>query len=179
MMSLSFAFWMLVILFAVIGAMRGWAKEILVTFSLILALFLLTVLSRYVPPLAAFLQGGKSSLAFWIQTTLVIIMVFFGYQTPNLPRVAGARFARERLSDVLLGFVMGAINGFLIIGTLWFFLDQANYPFKNFITPPTPDNPLSQGALKIIPYLPPNWLGIPTIYFAVAIAFIFVIVVFI
>ncbi len=37
MVSLIVIFWMYVILFAIIGGMRGWAKELLVTFSVILA----------------------------------------------------------------------------------------------------------------------------------------------
>jgi|GEM_PF-6848346 len=40
MVSIFFFFWLLVVLFGVIGAMRGWAKEILVSFSVILALFM-------------------------------------------------------------------------------------------------------------------------------------------
>jgi len=54
MMTLTFAFWMLVILTAIIGAMRGWAKELLVTFSVVLALFIIEVSIRYVPPIRAF-----------------------------------------------------------------------------------------------------------------------------
>jgi uncharacterized membrane protein required for colicin V production len=179
MMSLAFAFWMLVLLFAVIGAMRGWAKELLVTFSVVLALFLLQVIGRYVPPVRDFLDAqGNSSAAFWIRATVVILMVFFGYQTVNLPRIAGARFARERLSDVLLGLVLGALNGFLIVSSIWFFMEDSGYPFR-YIIAPDPNNPISAPALRILPYLAPRWLGIPAIYFAVAIAFIFVLVVFI
>ena len=44
MISLAVVFWMYVILFAIIGGMRGWAKEILVTFSVILALTFTTLL---------------------------------------------------------------------------------------------------------------------------------------
>ncbi len=33
MVSLAFVFWMYVVLFAIIGGMRGWAKEILVSFQ--------------------------------------------------------------------------------------------------------------------------------------------------
>ena len=174
MMTLPFAFWMLVIIFAIIGAMRGWARELLVTFSVILSIFLLNVLGTYIPPLRSFLAlTADNPTAFWIRTILVILMVFFGYQTPNLPRIAGARFARERLSDVLLGFFLGALNGYLIVGTLWFFLDAANYvPLKNYISAPPKD-------LVLLHYLPPVFLGIPAIYFAVALAFIFVLVVFI
>jgi uncharacterized membrane protein required for colicin V production len=179
MITLSFAFWIFVVLFAIIGAMRGWAKELLVTFSVILALFFINVLTRYVPPARDFLASPNSGASsFWVQTVVLVLLVFFGYQTPNLQRIAGNRFAREKLSDILLGLVLGALNGFLIVGTLWYFMEQAKYPFKQVI-PPDPNNPLSVGALRLLPYLAPRWLGIPTIYFAVAVAFLFVIVVFI
>ncbi len=49
MVSLIVVFWMYVVLFAIIGGMRGWAKELLVTFSVILALTFTTLLSSYVP----------------------------------------------------------------------------------------------------------------------------------
>jgi hypothetical protein len=84
---------------------------------------------------------------------------------------------RERLQDTLLGLVLGAINGYLIIGTLWYFMHLAGYPLSPFISAP-PDNDLGRPALALINWLPPRWLGIPYIYFAVIIAFIFVIIVF-
>ena len=171
MVTLPFFFWLMVFIFAIIGAMRGWSKELLVTFSVILALFILNVLGRYVGPVREiFAPTTPNAAAFWIRSVLLIILVFFGYQTPNLPRIAGARFARERLSDVLLGLVLGALNGFLVVGTLWYFLHQANYPFRDYITPPPAD-------LDLLGYLPPHWLGIPQIYFAIAVAFIFLLVV--
>ncbi len=49
MVSLIVVFWMYVILFAIIGAMRGWARELLVAFSVILALFIISVLENFVP----------------------------------------------------------------------------------------------------------------------------------
>ena len=69
-------------------------------------------------------------------------------------------------------------NGYLIIGTLWFFLDRAGYPFSLIVTPQEND-PFSGAAWELVQWLPPRWLGIPTIYFAVAIAFAFVVIVFI
>jgi hypothetical protein len=175
--SLSFFFFFLVVFFAVIGAMRGWAKELLVTFSVILSIFLITVLTRYVPVVYnSFAQPGTTS-QFWLSTIILIVLVFFGYQTPNLPRIGGSRFVRERLQDTLLGLFLGAVNGYLIVGTLWFFLQQSNYPF-DYITPPVAGTPMGDAALRLIPYLAPIWLGVPTIYFAVALSFLFVIVVF-
>ena len=48
MISLLVVFYIFVILFAIIGAMRGWAQELLVTFSVILAFFLIHVLENIV-----------------------------------------------------------------------------------------------------------------------------------
>lgn len=171
MMTLAFAFWLYVIIFMVIGAMRGWAKELLVMFSVVLSLFLLEVLGRYIGPVREFFTPPNKSPEFWARSMVLILMVFFGYQTPNLPRLAG-KMTRERLADSLLGIFLGAVNGFLIVGSLWYFLQDSGYPFPKFITKPSPDP-------VILSYLPPRWLGIPTIYFAVAVAFLFVLIVFI
>jgi hypothetical protein len=178
MMSLTTVFWLLIVMFAIVGAMRGWAKELLVTFSLILSIFIITVLNRYVPFFQSMIASGSLSTVFWIESSIVILMAFFGYQTPNLPRLAGNRFARERLQDTLLGLFIGALNGYLLVGTLWFFLNALNYPF-DVVRPPIPGDPFTESALEIIQWLPPNWLTEPTIYFAVAISFAFVVIVFI
>ncbi|MCL4560519.1 MAG: hypothetical protein M1281_07890 [Chloroflexi bacterium] len=175
MLSLTFVFWMYVVLFAVIGAMRGWAKELLVSFAVILALFIITIVERFVPFVRDTLSGES---LFWVKSGLLMGLVFFGYQTPNLRRFAESnKFARERLQDVMLGLFLGGINGYLVVGTLWFFLNEASYPFTS-IQPPLPTDPMGAAALKLIPFLPPSWLGAPGIYFAVGIAFVFVMVVF-
>lgn len=179
MMGLSFAFWLFVALFAIIGGIRGWAKELLVTFSLVVSLFVITVLERYVPPVKAFFDPPNGSQEFWAKFFILAVLVFFGYQTPNLQRIAGARFMRERLSDTLLGIFLGALNGFLIVGSVWFFMEQSDYPFRQYILRPDPGNPLSAPALRMLPWLAPRWLGIPMIYFAVAVSFLFVLIVFI
>ncbi len=188
MVSIFFSFWLLVSIFAVVGAMRGWAKEILVSFSIFLALFLVSLLENYVPFFRSMLQNPAADTAaalsnakyiFWVRSVVVLVLAFFGYQTPSLQRfVATEKFNRERLQDSLLGFVLGCVNGFLIVGTLFFYLQQANYPYPSLISPP-PDEPTRLAVERLVTYLPPRWLGIPGIYFAVAVAFIFVLIVFI
>ena len=176
MIGLNVLFWILVILFAFIGMNRGWAKELLVTFSVILALFIIMVLEHYVPFIRDNLITGQAQ--FWFRFAIVMGSVFFGYQTPNLPRLAATnRFVRERLQDSLLGIFLGALNGFMIFGTLLYYMSSANYPFS-FIAKP-PSGPIADAIIRLIPFMPPNWLGIPTVYFAVALAFGFVLVVFI
>jgi len=175
MISLTFAFWLLVVLFGLIGMMRGWAKELLVTFSVVLGLAFTHLLQRYVP-LVNTLPTNETPI-FWIRTVIIFTLVFFGYQTVGLPRFA-TKAAREKLQDSLLGFVLGAMNGYLIIGTAWFYLDQAKYPFE-YITAPVPGTTMGDAALHLIPMLAPRLLGEPAIYFAVMLCFIFVLVVFI
>lgn len=178
MVSLVVVFWMYVILFAIIGAMRGWARELLVSFSVILALFIISVMESFVPFIRDTLAAIPVTL-FWLRTGIVIALVFFGYQTPNIPRLAGSnRFARERLQDILLGVFLGALNGYLIAGTIWYFLNAAGYPFSNLIEQPT--GAVLDATNRMIALMPPKLLaGSSAIYFAVALAFAFVLVVFI
>lgn len=175
MISINFAFWLMVILFGIIGMMRGWAKELLVSFSVILSLAFNRLLERYVPVVNSLPTDGTA--LFWVRIIIVITLVFFGYQTVALPRFA-SKAAREKLQDSLLGFVLGALNGYLVIGTAWFYLDMAKYPFST-ISAPVPGTAMGEAALNLIPMLAPRLLGEPTIYFAVMLCFVFVLVVFI
>jgi uncharacterized membrane protein required for colicin V production len=175
MISLIFTFWMMVIFFGLIGMMRGWAKELLVSFSVILSMAFSRLLERYVPVINTLPQDGVP--LFWIRIILLVILVFFGYQTVALPRFA-SKANREKLQDSLLGFVLGGLNGFLVIGSIWFYLNQALYPF-DVIAAPVPGTPAGDAALALIPLLAPRLMGEPTIYFAVMLCFVFVLVVFI
>ncbi len=175
MVSLTFLFWLFVVLFGLIGMMRGWAKELMVVFSVILALAFNRLLDKYVPFVASLPDDGQAM--FWLRTIILLVLVFFGYQTVSFARFA-SKAAREKLQDSLLGFVLGAFNGYLIVGTLWFYLHEAKYPFP-YITEPTQATEMGKAALRLIESMPPRILGEPAIYFAVMLAFIFVLVVFI
>lgn len=178
MVSLTVLFWLFVILFAIIGAMRGWAKEILVTFSVLLALFIIVLVETYLPLMSPDSDISQAT-RFWIQAGVIGLLVFFGYQTPNLRAIAGPRFARDRVQDVLLGLILGAVNGYLIIGSIWFYMAEAGYPFQPYFVSPDPNTAMGQAALNLIAKLPPVYLVPPWTYFAVAVAFVFVVVVFI
>src|SRR4030042_1529341 len=178
MVYLNFIFFCFVVIFAVIGAMRGWAKEMMVTASAVLALFILTVLETYVKGLEQSFASPGSSAQFYLRVAIILLLTFFGYQTPNLPKVGGERFARGRLQASLLGIFLGALNGYLIIGSIWYFLAEANYQAVSYIIPPDPNSIPGQAAIKLLGWMAPAWLGVPFIYFAIALDFIFVIVVF-
>ncbi|HKJ38533.1 MAG TPA: CvpA family protein [Anaerolineales bacterium] len=176
MMSIVYVFWMYVILFGVIGAMRGWAKELLVAFSVILSLALNHVLRKYIP-LAANMAETDPSL-FWVRTIILLVLVYFGYQTVvSIPHLA-SRAARERLQDTLFGGIVGGINGYLVSGSILYYVHIADYSFQNVVTKPT-DPTLLQTVNQMMLYMPPQLLGEPGIYFAVILAMVFVLVVYI
>lgn len=176
MMSIVVVFWMYVFLFAVIGAMRGWVKELMVVFSVILALTTNHVLRRYIP-LVNSLAADSTSL-FWIRSLVVVGLVYFGYQTVISIQRLAARATRERLQDTLFGIFVGGINGYLIAGTILFYLNEAKYPFTDIVSAP-PAGPILDQVTQMMAWMPPRLLGEPGIYFAVLLCFIFVIVVFI
>ncbi len=175
MMSIVYLFWMYVILFAVIGAMRGWAKELLVAFSVITSLAVNLLLEKYIP-LVRDLDKTSSSV-FWIRTIILIALVYFGYQTVSIPRLA-SKAARERLQDALFGAVLGAMNGYFIAGTILYYNHVANYPYSQIISPAT-DPAIAEVVNRMMNYMPTRFLGEPGIYFAVIIILIFIIVVYI
>jgi len=175
MMNIIYVLWMYVILFAVIGLLRGWAKELIVSFSVILALALNLLLKQYVP-IVKDLPDDSISL-FWVRSLIVVALVYFGYQTVALVPHLASKATRERLQDALFGAILGAINGYLVAGTLLFYVVLAKYPYPNIIS--APPAALATSIAQMMAYMPPHLFGVPGIYFAVILCFIFVIVVYI
>ena len=175
MMSIVYLFWMYVLLFGVVGASRGWAKELMVIFSVITALAVNLLLEKYIPLVRDLPKDGSS--IFWIRTIIMIALVYFGYQTVNISRFA-SKAMRERLQDALFGAVLGGINGYLVAGSVLFYNHMANYPYPNIISPAT-DAAIAQAIEVMMKYMPPRFLGEPSIYFAVIVVLIFIIVVYI
>lgn len=178
MMSLHFAFYLFVGVFAFIGLMRGWRKELIVAFSIVLGLTLIILLRKYVPQIQAY--KVENIEYFWIRLSIIGLLVFFGYQTVNMAKLH-PKVMNETLLDSLIGMFVGAINGYLLIGSLWLFLSEAQYPFPDFIMGPVAGTPLGDAALKIVNILPP-YIGIfqePIIYFVEIGCFIALLAVFI
>lgn len=130
MLSLSALFWIAVGAFALVGALRGWAREVVATSGLVLALFIVNqfgfVLLNRVGQTAAAL--GNPALAqrpqFYLYTAFLLFLAFFSYQSPRLSGSIGARLRpRDTVQDKLLGAIVGGINGYLIAGAIWSFLE--------------------------------------------------------
>lgn len=176
MMSIVVVFWMYVLLFAFIGGMRGWAKELMVSFSVILALAVSHVVRRYFPLINAMPETDLN--LFWARVIILGVLVYFGYQTVVSVGHLASRAVRERVQDTLIGVFLGGVNGYLVTGSLLYYLDVAQYPFPELISRPT-EPALLNTVIEMMNYMPPALLGEPGIYIAVIVAFVFVIVVYI
>lgn len=180
MITLFCAFFLFVLLFAMVGALRGPAKEVLVSFSVLVAIAFITLVEELLPLTANLLQEG-SMTQYWFRTLTIVLLVIFGYVTPKISSISSRTAGKPLgIQDYILGFFIGIINGWLIVGTLWFYMDAAGYPFTPYITAPL-DTVQGGGtwALQIINLLPPAIFFGYRVLAAVVIAFVFVIIVMI
>lgn len=96
---------------------------------------------------------------FSIQSFIFLLIVFFAYQTRALAQRAGRRNNREELQTKVLGGIVGAANGYLISGTLWFFMDYQGdgliqaYPLSPLVTAPQPGSVSADMVANLPVYL--------------------------
>jgi hypothetical protein len=144
----------MILMFAAVGYMRGWTKELLATAGIVLALF---ALKQFETLLIDPLTQGEQKSKFYLQATILLILAFFAYQTPpeRLSRGTGRRnAAREGLQEGILGALVGALNGYLLIGSLWWYLDNLEYPLSPYITPVVPGS----ASAEMVNRLPLSWM---------------------
>lgn len=185
MMSLFVLFWIMVLLFAFVGALRGWSKEVIAMAGLILSLFAIKQFGGFLVDL---LGGGDltpESLRqqFIVLAALHLTIAFFSYQGVVL--VKNRLTGRERLQERLLGFLVGGVNGYFLVGALWSFLEYqvtregfiqlpqgVPYAFNPSLVRPVATSVFDQ---LIISHLPLPWLG-QILPILVVIIFLFVII---
>lgn len=150
MVTLYSMLWVFAVFFAIIGAIRGLRRELISLGGVILATFTLyqfDVLLRGV-----FLASVPRDQAFFIQCGLFCIIVYFAYQTRSFgsyddtDNVPGSR----RIQNAILGGLVGGLNGYMIWGAIWYFLDINDYPFNPLVIAPAPGS-ISAQALNAIP----------------------------
>ncbi|MFO7321556.1 MAG: CvpA family protein [Chloroflexota bacterium] len=147
MIELSALLWVMAIFFAIIGFLRGWTKEIVSTAGIILGLFALFQFDTLIR--GTLLANVGRDQVFIVQAGLFIIIVYFAYQTRALygnERGPG----RDALQESVLGGFLGFLNGYLIWGSIWYFLDINEYPLAPYVIAPAPGSPSDQ-ARSLLP----------------------------
>jgi uncharacterized membrane protein required for colicin V production len=142
MIQLTVLMWTMAALFAYIGFMRGWNKEVISTSGIILGLFALFQFDDLLRN--TLLVNVPADQVFYIQATIFGAIVFFAYQTRALIGAEATRArggggdGRDSLQSSMLGGIVGFLNGYLIWGSLWYFLHITNYPLSPYISAPAP-----------------------------------------
>ncbi|MCB9452662.1 MAG: CvpA family protein [Anaerolineaceae bacterium] len=135
--------------FAIIGILRGWNKEVISMAGILLALFALFQFDNILRGII--LATVPSDQVFLVQVGLFGMVVYFAYQSRSIVTTRGRR-ANSPFANGLLGLVMGAINGYLIWGSIWYFLDINDYPFNPIIIAPSPTSVSAQsiGSIPLV-----------------------------
>jgi len=144
--QLSSLMWTLGIFFAIIGFLRGWVKELVATAGLVLALFTIFQFDGLLRG-TVFVTLPRSQI-FLLQMGFFFAVAFIVYQTQD---IGGAERRDERdIQAGLIGTVIGFLNGYLIGGSLWYFLDINEYPLEQFVIAPAADSASAQ-SVNLIP----------------------------
>jgi uncharacterized membrane protein required for colicin V production len=154
MMQLNALLWTMALLFGFIGFTRGWNKEIIATSGIILGLFALYQFDDLIRQVL--LAQVTPDSVFLVQTIIFGVIVFFAYQTRALIGSDAARArgeGRDQLQTNVLGGIVGFINGYLIWGTLWYFMHINNYPLSPYISAPPAGSPSAATIQQLPLYL--------------------------
>jgi len=176
MIAMVAVFFLMLFLFGLVGSSRGWGKEVLVVASIILSLAAITLLEDLLN-----LGGliGNQRYLFYVRILIVTLLAYFGYQSPKVSRIAKATEKRALIGERILSFFMGMVSGYFVIGTYWHYANAAGYPGLEEYVIPAQAN-VAQATAWILTRLPPVWLDDPiSVFIALVLIFIFIIVYFV
>ena len=169
MITLDAFFYIMVALFAIIGALRGFKKELLVTAAGVMGVFTVKIVVPMV------VKDLSATQLFWTSLGVMGAFAILAYQTPSFRHfVEIGLFERKVSHSMLLGGLIGAINGYLYLSTVLHYMAQANYPVAQ-ITPPDLATQAGQAAAQILSYAVPVHLQGTYIYVGIVLAFICII----
>ena len=138
MLELVTLVWLCIAGFAAIGFGRGWTKEIIAMAGITLGLFALHQFDAALRD--QLLRQFSAQNKFLVQTIILLIIAFFAYQTRGLMGGGAppdnAQGGRDALQSKALGGIVGAINGYLISGSVWYFMHINAYPLAPFVEAP-------------------------------------------
>ncbi len=133
---IEWVFIVVIVLWGFIGLVRGYQRELGVTTMLLLTLFALQFLfeSQLTERINAALLniGVAESNLVVIQSLLAVatltIVTFISYQGVILLYPGSG-------TNPFLAFLIGLLNGYLFAGSIWYYLDKADWPVIDQIIP--------------------------------------------
>lgn len=154
MSPVEFIFIAILIVFGLIGIVRGAGKELGVTAMLLIGLLLIKLLdTQFRDSFSNLLQKAFGvnpqtvpAVIAMIAATIMIIIAFISYQGASL----SFHLKREAWP---IGLGAGLINGYLFAGSLWFYLQRADWPL---VKPLMNAGAYTDFNRAVVPFLPPN-----------------------
>lgn len=141
-------------LFSAIGIVRGWQRELGVTTMLLITLFVVTFIfstavgDRLNSALVGFgvSEAQLTTLQSLFAVGLLLVVTFISYQGLGLvyPGTGKKNF---------LSLMIGLINGYLLAGSIWYYLARADWPLV------TVEPPFSAFYNFFVQILPPEVFG--------------------
>jgi hypothetical protein len=166
----------LIAVFAVVGVVRGYPKELGVTTTILAALLLLTrggesllrVVDAYLSSYGGgsiILEGHYSDLIqslFYILIFILVLVISYHGDT-----LAFSGTPPRGPLGITLNVIGGLLNGYLIAGTMWYYLHVFNYPIQvlglfqppltqlaqNYLVPLIPVPLLEPYLLFLVPFM--------------------------
>jgi hypothetical protein len=153
MVEIQELFIILIVVMGVVGMVRGFLRELGVTLVFIATLF---ALDRVIPIVNNFINSGgfgflglgpvpetqsTDNILFVLYAAVLVGAAFIAYHGETL---AYEGKNPKGIVGGLLGLLIGAVNGYLLFGTLWWLANFYQYPF-GLVTVPLP-----QGAQEIV-----------------------------
>ncbi len=142
------------VIFGIIGVIRGYGRELGVTMMLFIALFVLEFIDeRYKAKFTGLItvftgpsEANQMAARGLIYCAILILVVFISYEGETLS------FPGKR-GRIFFDLGSGLLNGYLFAGSLWYYLQAANWP----ILRPTGD--FSRVYTTLVNFLPPAIFG--------------------
>ena len=149
----------LIIIFGIIGLVRGFLKELGVTTVLLVILF---ALDRWGSTVAGYALRGlgyaglslasepaKNVAQAAVYVIVILIGSFVSYHGETLT-FQGTQL--KGMFGALMGLAIGLVNGYLIVGAIWYYINEFDYPLGLV------SQPLSPVAQQLVQVLPLNLL---------------------
>ncbi len=148
MVQIQQLFVILIVVMGIVGMVRGFLRELGVTLVLVATLF---ALDRLIPIINGFINGGgfgflglgpvpetqsTDNILFVVFTAMMVGATYIAYQGETLAYEGNNP---KGIVGALLGFLIGAVNGYLLFGTLWWLANFYQYPFNLVATPLPPE----------------------------------------
>ena len=159
MQPLEVLWGVLILTFALVGIVRGFLKELGVTTVLLAFLFGLSYLEDRIPK---FLTNAVSTVGYTVPdvsdptgqslwaSIYILAIVFVTLISYHGETLAFDGKPPKGPKGILFGLLTGLLNGYLVAGSLWYFLDKYEYPIKLLQF----EAPLTNLAKSVIPLLP-------------------------